>query len=436
MWIRLRFDVTPRDLAWGVWGCSLPGRRELLQEQAEQHWTASDQPVSDPAVVVLSVRSGFDLLLSALQLPRQSEVLMSALTVPDMVRIAEHHGLIPVPVDLVEHGCTPSLESLRRSITPNTRVLVVAHLFGTRIDMAPILEFARAHDLFVIEDCAQAYHGDDYRGDVGADASLFSFGPIKTATALGGGVMRLKSPALANRLRQIQYSYPVQNRMSYLCRLLKYTAFKTLAARPFFTLIANVCRAVHVDADTLVSGAARNFPADNLFEHLRRQPSVPLLRMLLHRWRRYDAGRLQQRTERGQWFAEQLGETFLLDQRQATFNNYWVFPILVDNQADTVEWMRRHGFDATGRTRLTVVPPPADRPELDAVNVRQTLRRIVFLPWYADIAPRLLQQMVKLLRDRSSSSPMEPSSLSLPPVQIAPLPTGGQVASISSHSRV
>ena len=158
--------------------------------------------------------------------------------------------------------------------------------------------------------------------------------------------------------------------------------------------------------------------------------------MLLHRWRRYNACRLQQRTERGQWFAEQLGETFLLDQRQATFNNYWVFPILVDNQADTVQWMRRHGFDATGRTRLTVVPPPADRPELDAVNVRQTLRRIVFLPWYADIAPRLLQQMVRLLRDRSSSSPMEPSSISLPPVEIVPLPTGCQVASISSHSRV
>ena len=257
MWIRLRFDVTPRDLAWGVWGCCLPGRRERLQEQAEQHWAVSDQAVSDQAVVVLSVRSGFDLLLSALQLPRQSEVLMSALTVPDMVRITEHHGLVPVPVDLIEHGCTLSLESLRRSMTPMTRVLVVAHLFGTRNDMAPILEFAREHDLFVIEDCAQAYHGNLYRGDIGADASLFSFGPIKTATALGGGVMRLKSPALANRLRQIQYSYPVQNRISYLCRLLKYTAFKTLAARPFFTLIANVCRAVHVDADTIVSGAAQ-----------------------------------------------------------------------------------------------------------------------------------------------------------------------------------
>ncbi len=139
MWIRLRFDVAPRDLALGLLGCCLPGGRDALQAQAERHWSHSHQ-----AVAVLSVRSGFDLLLSVLQLPRDSEVLMSALTVPDMVRIVEHHGLVPVPVDLIEHGCTPSLESLRRSVTPATRVLVVAHLFGTRILMEPILQFARA----------------------------------------------------------------------------------------------------------------------------------------------------------------------------------------------------------------------------------------------------------------------------------------------------
>ncbi len=149
MWIRLRFDVAAGDLVRGVVGCCLPGDRPSLQAAAERYWSATGR-----AAVVLSVRSGFDLLLSALQLPAGSEVLMSALTVPDMVRIVRHHGLVPVPIDLVAGGCTPSLESLRRCITPDARVLVVAHLFGTRIDMQPIRELAAKSRLFVIEDCA------------------------------------------------------------------------------------------------------------------------------------------------------------------------------------------------------------------------------------------------------------------------------------------
>ena len=259
-------DSISRQVTWrvGVLNSCLVLRRELLQREAERLWSESGE-----AVACLSVRSGFDLLLSSLRLPAGSEVLMSALTVPDMPRIARHHGLIPVPVDLVENGCTPSLESLRQSVTPATRLLVVAHLFGTRIDMDPILEFARQHRLWVIEDCAQAYHGRPYRGHRDSDAALFSFGPIKTATALGGGIIRLKTPELADRLRQIQQSYPVQSRCSYLCRLLKYSTFKTLAARPLFTVIVLVCRALGIGPDALVSGAARNFPVEDLFDHLR-----------------------------------------------------------------------------------------------------------------------------------------------------------------------
>ena len=77
---------------------------------------------------------------------------MSALTIPDMVRVVEEHRLVAVPVDLDIDRMAPDLELLERAITPRTRAIVVAHLFGARIPLEPVLHIARRHGLRVIEE--------------------------------------------------------------------------------------------------------------------------------------------------------------------------------------------------------------------------------------------------------------------------------------------
>lgn len=411
-------DIGTGDLISGMLACCRPSRRDSLERQAEQAW--SDHAA---AVITLSVRSGFDLILSSLHLPPRSKVLMSALTVPDMERIARHHGLEPLPFDLVRDGCTPSLESLERAITPDTRILVVAHLFGTRVEMDPIIAFARRHHLFVIEDCAQAYDGARYHGHPESDAALFSFGPIKTATALGGGVVRLKSTELSRRVREIQRSYEVQSRRSYFYRLAKYTAFKLLSTRPLLALVLCGCRHLGVDFDALVAGAARNFPTDHLLYHLRRQPSAPLLRMLLRRWRHYDERRLAARVKMGRELVDRLPPEVLLSDWRATFNNYWVFPVLVDDPQGVVALLRQNGLDATARTRLAVVSPPVNRPDLQPLNIAWTLARIVFVPWYPDLPAHVLDRIARVIRDdgiRSRHESRRPGTAPTGPVPIPP----------------
>jgi dTDP-4-amino-4,6-dideoxygalactose transaminase len=318
-----------------------------------------------------------------------------------MQRIVRHHGLQSVPVDLAPDSSTVSLESLERAITARSRVLIVAHLFGVRMNLEPLLEIARRHHLFVVEDCAQAYVGPEYRGHPQCDASLFSFGPIKTATALGGGVMCLRSPELAERIRAIQRSYAVQGRWSYLCRLAKYGLFQTLASRVPLEIIARSCQLTGIDLDALVAGAARNFPAQDLLEHLRRQPSAPLLRMLIRRWCRFDHQRLQQREERGARMAGLLPPQSLLTSVLAERNSYWVFPVLVDDPAAVVRKLRAMGLDATSRSRLSIVTPPAERAEHFPLNTLRTVERLVFLPSYPEIPFRLLQRAVDVLVEHS-----------------------------------
>jgi dTDP-4-amino-4,6-dideoxygalactose transaminase len=93
----------------------------------------------------------------------------------------------PVFVDVDETTFTMDPAELKKSLTARTKAIIPVHLFGQTADMDPILEFARAHGLFVIEDAAQA-HGAEYKGrktgTIG-DAGCFSFYPGKNLGAFG-----------------------------------------------------------------------------------------------------------------------------------------------------------------------------------------------------------------------------------------------------------
>ena len=93
----------------------------------------------------------------------------------------------PVFVDVDQSTYTMDPAGLEKAVTPRTKAIIPVHLFGQVADMDPILDFARKHGLFVIEDAAQA-HGAEYKGrKVGnlGDAGCFSFYPGKNLGAFG-----------------------------------------------------------------------------------------------------------------------------------------------------------------------------------------------------------------------------------------------------------
>ena len=93
----------------------------------------------------------------------------------------------PVFVDVDENTFTMDPIELEKNLTARTKAIIPVHLFGQPADMDPILEFARAHRLFVIEDAAQA-HGAEYKGRKAGtmgDAGCFSFYPGKNLGAFG-----------------------------------------------------------------------------------------------------------------------------------------------------------------------------------------------------------------------------------------------------------
>jgi dTDP-4-amino-4,6-dideoxygalactose transaminase len=155
-------------------------------------------------------RMAFYYILKALDLPRDSEIVIPALTfwvVPEMARLA---GLRLVFADIDPNTFLLDPECLERAITPRTRAVVPTHLYGVTCDMDAIGKIARKHDLRVIEDCAHAL-GATYRGRPAGtfgDAAFFSFQSGKPLNAFGGGMSFTRDAALGARIAAFSAAEP------------------------------------------------------------------------------------------------------------------------------------------------------------------------------------------------------------------------------------
>jgi len=116
-------------------------------------------------------------------------------------------GAKPVFVDVEEGTYNLDPAKIAAAVTPRTKGIIVVHLFGQPAQMDPIMAVARQHNLFVIEDCAQAV-GARYQGTpvgVMGDVGTFSFYPTKNLGGCGeGGALVSQQEALHIRARQIR----------------------------------------------------------------------------------------------------------------------------------------------------------------------------------------------------------------------------------------
>jgi len=154
--------------------------------------------------------SGTDALILALLAARLGpgdEVITTPFSFIATAGSIAHVGAKPVFVDVDPVTFNINPELIEAAITPKTRGVMPVYLFGLAADMRPILEVARAHNLVVIEDAAQAIaarYDDHFVGTLG-DFGCFSFFPSKNLGGAGdGGLVTTNDPALAERLRMLR----------------------------------------------------------------------------------------------------------------------------------------------------------------------------------------------------------------------------------------
>lgn len=399
---RGRLDLAWSDLAAGFYHCFRPGRRATAESGVEE------LSVGSGGFVCLSVRSGLDLVLTELALPGGSEVLVSAVTIRDMVRIIEGHGLVPVPVDVDMDTLTLDLASLRAAIGPRAKVLLVAHLFGSRMDMAPVAAVARQHGLVLVEDCAQSFMADGYWGHPDSDVALTSFGPIKSASALGGAVARVSDPDLLRSLRKRQAGYPVRGRWWFFKRLARFSVVRALMYPLPLSVFRSACRAAGKSHDDVLGRSIRGFGDSRLFEKIRHRPGYPLLALLARRLRHYGPAHIARRVATAT-AADAAMCTVERPGRRAESHGHWVFPVLTHDPEALAGRLWARGFDATrGRWSLYVVQEPEHLPQQRARKAHDVMRRLLYVPVYPGLRSRHVRRLAQIVV--SSGSPLSSGS--------------------------
>jgi dTDP-4-amino-4,6-dideoxygalactose transaminase len=158
----------------------------------------------------VGVASGTDALILALRacgVQSGDEVLIPPFTFVATGSSVSALGAEPVFADIRPETYNLDPSDLARRVTPRTRAIIAVHLYGLPCDMDPILAFARAHNLRVIEDNAQSI-GAVYKGrrtgSMG-DAACLSFYPTKNLGAYGdAGMVVTNSQEMAERLKSLR----------------------------------------------------------------------------------------------------------------------------------------------------------------------------------------------------------------------------------------
>ena len=171
------------------------------------------------AGAAFGVNSGSDaifLALKALDIGAGDEVITVSHTFISSVDAIVRNGAKPVFVDIDPATFCIDPARIEEKITARTRAILPVHLYGRPAEMEPILEIARRHELFVIEDACQA-HGAEYRGRrVGSlgHVGCFSFYPTKNLGAYGdGGIATTNDEEIAEKLRLLRnYGQPCKYR--------------------------------------------------------------------------------------------------------------------------------------------------------------------------------------------------------------------------------
>lgn len=160
------------------------------------------------AVGVGNGTDAIHLALRAAGIGPGDEVIVPALTAAFTALAVTMAGATPVFADIDPARYTLDPAAFEAAITARTAAVIPVHLYGCPADLDPILEIARRHGLWVLEDAAQA-HGARYRGGtVGglADAAVFSFYPSKNLGAYGdAGAIVTNDAALAGKARMLRH---------------------------------------------------------------------------------------------------------------------------------------------------------------------------------------------------------------------------------------
>ncbi len=160
------------------------------------------------AVALSSATAGMHILLTAMGIGPEDEVITPSMTWVSTVNLIVLAGAKPVFVDIDPDSLMTGIEYIKPRINDKTRLIIPVHFAGAAVDMDPIRALAAERTIKVVEDAAHAA-GTEYKGKkqkIGMKGtSIFSFHPIKNMTTGEGGMFCSEDEELLQKIRRLKF---------------------------------------------------------------------------------------------------------------------------------------------------------------------------------------------------------------------------------------
>ena len=239
--------------------------------------------------------------------------------------------------------------------------------------MGALAEACHAPGRLIVEDCAQAFDGA-LSLSAGADVALYSFGPIKTATALGGAIALFHDAALAERVRRRMADWPELADNWFRRRALKYAALKLLATPWIYGIFLMALSRLVPDLETTLGKMARGFGGDRpIGEAVQHRPPARLLRLLKRRLTGWTP-----RPDATAELLQRLSTRVTVPGIAQQPHHWWLAPVLAADPDRLIAKLRMTGFDATrGTTSMRALNDAEGKAPAMAT---QLMSSVVYLP--------------------------------------------------------
>lgn len=172
------------------WVSSVGSYVDLFEEKFKKYSSV------EYSVVTMNGTAAITLALQTLGIGNGDEVIVPSMTFIASVNPVKYVGAEPVFVDVTRDTWTIDVTKIEELITKRTRAIIPVHLYGNMVDMEPLMNIAKKHNLYVIEDATEAL-GSEYKTSDGVwhnagtlgDFGIFSFNGNKIITTGAGGML-------------------------------------------------------------------------------------------------------------------------------------------------------------------------------------------------------------------------------------------------------
>jgi perosamine synthetase len=359
------------------------------------------------AVCVPNARAGLYLALEKLIRPGQA-VVLSPLTIVDVVNMVLLAGGVPVFADVLRQSCTIDPDSADSLIDRHTGAMIVTHLHGETAGACVFREICRRRGVPLIEDAAQAFGAMEEGRRLGTigDVGVYSFGLYKNVNALQGGMVVSRDLDLVGRIRRRIGTFPFLSRRSVdalgmQALLTDVATWPPLFARLTYPVVRHATlRQIRAVTDRLdpEHGAARlrSMPA----QYLERMTSLQAA-LALPQLDRVDA-ESEERISHAARYDRTLstfGGLITPHRRDGLAHIYTYYPVQCENR----DALLRHAFEHGRDIAPQYLRNCADLPEFrefhrDCPNARAAARELILLPTYPRYPVSEIDENIEVIR--------------------------------------